>query len=72
MRWVGLSIQIIWVDVVSCVVLASVSETRDQRKMGKLRARKLQRQGRCLRGERGLPENMEGSYMLEPAGLQGP
>lgn len=40
MLWVGLSTQIIWVDVAGCVVLASVSETRDQRKMGELRTRK--------------------------------
>lgn len=40
MLWAGLSTQIIWVDVVGSVVLASVNETRDQRKMGKLKARK--------------------------------
>lgn len=47
MVWAGLSTQVIWVDVGrsvvlgGSVVLASVNETRDQRKMGKLRARKL-------------------------------
>lgn len=64
MWWVGLSTQTIWVDVVGCGVLTSVSETRDQRKMGELRA---EESGRCPRGERDLPENMRGSCMLELA-----
>lgn len=64
MSWAGLSTQLIWVDAAGSVVLASVNETRDQRKMGSSRP-ESQKVGR----KKGPSWEYKGSRILELAEL---